>query len=91
MLDQQVVNKANIPPQLGTQWHQKFKTRTIRGTIIITRGGYAIESLKEAMDIMERGFTLLKRATHHWNMPIMSISNHLNGKIIFKEVGPLSV
>jgi hypothetical protein len=41
------------------------------------------------MDIMERGFTLLKRATYHWNMPIMSISNHLNGKIIFKEVGPL--
>jgi len=43
------------------------------------------------MDVVEKGVTSLKKANYHWNIPLTSLSNHLNGKTRSKKVGSLGV
>jgi hypothetical protein len=43
------------------------------------------------MDAIEHGITSLRRASKFWGIPIISLSNHLNGKIKSKQIGPLVV
>jgi hypothetical protein len=47
----------------------------------ITRKGMWIdEALELGMDVIENGTFSLQRANKAWNIPMNSISNHLNGK-----------
>jgi hypothetical protein len=43
------------------------------------------------MDAMERGDTSLRKATKYWNIPLTSLSNHLNGKTRCRKVGPQGI
>jgi hypothetical protein len=43
------------------------------------------------MDVIEGGITSLRKASKHWNVPLTSLSNHLYGKITFRELGPKGV
>jgi hypothetical protein len=54
----------NILLQLKTHQHQKL-TRTIKGTTIITKGGWRTEYLKDIMDAMEIRVTSLKKASYY--------------------------
>jgi hypothetical protein len=49
------------------------------------------EHLEEALDVMKKVVTFFKRANKHWNNPLTSLSNHLNGKTRSKKYGPLGV
>jgi hypothetical protein len=43
------------------------------------------------MDVMEIRHTSLRKATKYWNVPLTSLSNHLNGKTKSKKVGSQGV
>jgi hypothetical protein len=43
------------------------------------------------MDVVERGIISLWGADKFWGIPITSFSNHLNGKIESRKIGPLGV
>jgi adenine-specific DNA methylase len=43
------------------------------------------------MDVMERGQTSLRKANKLWNIPLTSLSNHLNGKTTIQKMGPACV
>jgi hypothetical protein len=43
------------------------------------------------MDIIERKFMLLKKASRYWNIPLTSPSNHLTDKTTSRKRGPLGV
>jgi len=64
MLNQRFVDKENILLQPKTHQCQK-STRTIKSTTIITKGGWTIEYLEEAMNVMDKGVTSLRRASCH--------------------------
>lgn len=49
------------------------------------------EHLEEALDVMKKGVTSLKKANKHWNIPLTSLSNHLNGKTRSRKYGSLGV
>jgi hypothetical protein len=43
------------------------------------------------MEAIEKGTNSLKKVSKSWNIPLNSLSNHLNGKIRNKKRGPTSV
>jgi hypothetical protein len=43
------------------------------------------------MDVVERGDTFFKKATKYWNIPLTSLSDHLNGRTKCRKVGPQGV
>jgi hypothetical protein len=43
------------------------------------------------MDVIERGFTSLRKASRYWKIPLRSLSNHLTSKIASKKRGPLGI
>jgi hypothetical protein len=43
------------------------------------------------MDMVERGHTSLQKAAKYWNIPFTSFSNHLNGIIRIRKMGPQGV
>ncbi len=47
--------------------------------------------LEATMDVVERGTHSLRRANKSWNTPMNSIIDHLNGKTIFRKMGPKGV
>jgi hypothetical protein len=55
------------------------------------RGMWINEMLESTMDVVERGTNSLKRANKSWNIPTISITNHLNGKTKSRKMGPRGV
>jgi hypothetical protein len=49
------------------------------------------EALELIMDAIENGTFSLRRASRAWNIPMSSISNHLNGKTKSRKIGPRGV
>jgi hypothetical protein len=47
--------------------------------------------LEEAMDAIENGTTSLRKVMKHWNIPLTSMSNHLNGETHNRKCEPTSV
>jgi hypothetical protein len=39
------------------------------------------------MDVVERGTHSLRKVNKSWDIPMNSITNHLNGKTIFRKMG----
>jgi hypothetical protein len=48
------------------------------------------EALELIMDVVENGTYYLQRANMAWNIPMNSISDHLNGKTRSKKMGTRS-
>jgi hypothetical protein len=59
--------------------------------MISLRGNWKTKDLEEAMDTIDRRFTLLRKASQYWNIPLTSLSNHLTGKTTSRKCGPLGV
>jgi hypothetical protein len=55
------------------------------------RGMWTDGTLEVAMDIVERGTHSLRKVSKSWNIPMSSIVDHLNGKTIFRKMGPRGV
>jgi hypothetical protein len=51
------------------------------------RGMWMDETLKIAMDVVERGTHFLKRASRSWNIPMNSLSDHPSGKTRSRKMG----
>jgi hypothetical protein len=52
------------------------------------KGMWIDEALELTMDAIENGTFSLWKANKAWNIPMSSISNHLNGKTRSKKIEP---
>jgi hypothetical protein len=43
------------------------------------------------MDAIENGIISLRKASKHWNIPLMSLSDHLYGKTKCRKLAPIGV
>jgi hypothetical protein len=43
------------------------------------------------MDVVEGGLISMRKANKHWNIPLSSLLDHLNGKTSKKKVGTLGI
>ncbi len=91
VLQQPTLDKENIPPQIAIASTIQKPTRMRRGLDAYLRGKWTHQQLEEAMDVMEGGLTSMKKASKHWNIPLSSLSHHLNGKIRKKKVGTIGI
>jgi hypothetical protein len=80
----------NLSLQYGSQLRQK-STKVQRNLIAKVNNTWIDEHLEEALDVMKKGVTSLKKANKHWNIPLTFLSNHLNGKTRSRKYGPLGV
>jgi hypothetical protein len=53
------------------------------------RGNWNTKDLEEAMDVIERGFTSLRKASQYWNIPLTSLSDHSPTRLHKKNVAHL--
>jgi hypothetical protein len=79
MMDLQVADKENVSlvHKLKTK---KLKLWLNRIPKISRKGMWIDETPKVAMDVVEKKTNSLMRANKSWNIPLNSLSNHLNGK-----------
>jgi hypothetical protein len=82
--------KENVPPSLGQKPTKKQK-KTNRCNPLITRGKPTYEALEKAMDEIENGRTSLRKVNRHWNIPLTSLFDHLDGKRRSKKPRPTSM
>jgi hypothetical protein len=87
MLDLQTTNKDNLPPAVNKENypptlepHNKRSTQPNRVPSTTKRGMWIDETLKLAMDVVHNVTYSLRRVGKAWNIPMNSISDHLNGK-----------
>jgi hypothetical protein len=80
----------NLSLQYASQLKQK-STKVQRNLIAKVNNTWIDEHLEEALDVMKKGVTSLKKANKHWNILLTSLSSHLNGKTKSRKYGPLSV
>jgi hypothetical protein len=52
---------------------------------------WTYQHLENAMDVVERKHIFLRKETKYWNIPLTSLSNHLNGRTRRRKMGPQSV
>jgi hypothetical protein len=57
--------------------------------LALEANGY--EQLEEAMDVIKRGVTSMRKVNRHWNISMSSLFDHLNGKTRCEKIGPLGV
>jgi hypothetical protein len=91
MVDQQVVNKENVPPQVRSNMTTQKPIRTNRVHTINPRGKWSNKSLEIAMDAVERGITSLQGPNKFWDILGTSLSDHLIGKTRSRKIGQPSV
>ncbi len=72
-------DKDNFPPSFKHEPTRK-QIRVHRCNPLITRSKWTNEALEEAMDIIENGTTLLRKASKHYNIPLTSLLEYLYGK-----------
>jgi len=79
-------DKENVPPSCEHELARKHK-RVNRCDPLIIKSKWINEALEEAMDAIENGTTSLRKANRHWNIPFISLSNHLYGKTKSRKLG----
>jgi hypothetical protein len=78
------MDKNNFQPLSGLEKTKKWQMVNKYNTI--NWGHKWINKvLEKAMDVVERGTTLLRKANRTSNMFLTSISNHNNGKLIWSK------
>ncbi len=98
------INIFNLPPQqhseVNNQYYQQchLATNTIQGRGKVNKqtntskwGKWTNQQLENAMNVMERGHTFLRKIVKYWNIPLNSLLDHLNGRTRCRKVGPQSV
>jgi hypothetical protein len=48
-------------------------------------------TLGTTIDVVEKWIHSLRKANKAWNIPLSSLSNHLNGKTKYRKMGPRGV
>jgi hypothetical protein len=83
---------TNAKTILPTPRAQTKRARKVNMTLCLyPRGTWTIETLEEAMDIVERGHFSMIRASQHWHIPLTFLSNHLNDRTRPRKVGPQGI
>ncbi len=78
VLGQSGAKKKNVQPTPTTT--HNLAIRVNRAPPINRKGKWINRDLEEAMDVLERGITTLRKASRHWNISICSLLDHLNGR-----------
>jgi len=91
VLQQRTLDKENIPPQIAIASIIQKPTRMRRGLDVYPRGKWTNQQLEKAMDVVEGRLTSMRKTSKHWNIPLSSFSDHLNGNIRKKKVGTLGI
>ncbi len=76
MDDQPIRDKENIPPSSGSQEPAIKQQKVNRSNPINTKSKWSTYALEEAMDVVERRITSLRKASRHWNIPLTLMFNH---------------
>ncbi len=76
MDDQPIHDKENIPPSSGSQEPAIKQQKVNRSNPINTKSKWSTYALEEAMDVVERRITSLRKASRHWNIPLTLMFNH---------------
>lgn len=87
---QTCMNKENIPLPLAPLTRQK-SWRAQWEPYMPYSHLWTNEALKVTMDVVERGVISMRKTNKHWDIPLSSLSNHLNGKTKCRKVGLLGV
>jgi hypothetical protein len=74
--DQPIHDKENIPPSSGSQEPAIKQQKVNRSNPINTKSKWSTYALEEAMDVVERRITSLRKASRHWNIPLTLMFNH---------------
>ncbi len=81
---QPIINKTKSHPSQNPihKPPRAYKILSMSG-----KGKWTNETFEETMDAIKGGNNRLRRASRLWNIPLNSLSNHLNGKTWMKKVG----
>jgi hypothetical protein len=72
--DQPIHDKENILPSSRSQEPAIKQRKVNRSNPIIIRSKWNTYALEEAMDVVERRTTSLRKASRHWNIPCCLIN-----------------
>jgi hypothetical protein len=64
------------------------EAKLIKHINISKRGKWTNSQLEDAMDVVERRHTYLKKVAKYWNIPLSSLLDHMNGRIRCRKLGP---
>jgi hypothetical protein len=85
-----VINKENIP--LAPDPQSKRPTPQLNRVPSKTkRGMWTNKALETVMDVVDKRTHSLKKDIISWNILVISIANHLNGKTKSRKMGPKGV
>jgi hypothetical protein len=91
VLQQPTLDKENIPPQITIASTIQKPTRMRRGLDTYPRSKWTNQQLEKAMDVVKGGLTSMMKASKHWNIPLSSLLDQLNGKTRKKKMGTLGI
>jgi hypothetical protein len=78
------MDKKNVQPLFGLEKTKKWQMVN-KCNIINWLGKWTNKALEKAMDVVERGTTSLRKANRISNIFFTSLSNHMNGKLIWSK------
>jgi tellurite resistance-related uncharacterized protein len=82
--NQLVTNKENIQ-HVGVNTHKTTKANRVLVKVI--KGKWTYYALKEAVEVVERGINIMRKASRNWGIPFFFLGHHLNGKIKSIRIG----
>jgi hypothetical protein len=71
---QSTTNKENIQPTVTNT------RETTRAKRVFVKGKWTNQALKERMEEVERGTSMMKKASRNWGIPLSSLTDHLKGR-----------
>jgi hypothetical protein len=75
-----------VPPQYASKIRQPCQVVN-KVPLVRKKKEWTNRSLEEVMEAIERGTHSLRKENRFWNIPLSSLSNHLNGKTRSKKMG----
>jgi len=79
-----------VPPRHALEIRQPCQVVN-RVPLVRKKKEWTNQSLEEVMEAIERGTHSLRKENKFWNIPLNSLSDHLNGKTRSKKMGPTCV
>ncbi len=77
---QSTTNKENIQPTITNT------CETPRAKRVFVKGKWTNQALKERMEEVERGTSMMKKASRNWGIPLSSLTGHLKGRTKSKRI-----
>jgi hypothetical protein len=90
MLDLHSTNKENLPLELPSN-NKKPTIQFSQASATCKKGMWTYDALETTIGAIKRRTHSLKKASRSWNIPLSTLSSHLNGKTKSRNMGPRGV